>query len=396
MRLHTVPKMLGSPSFEFRNKRQLQRLDGATYPPSCSSDCNRSQPPFGAPQSWVRPHPKSTLDPMATPPEITRPPFIFRDAFFVDLGPGKRHARAADSELRALLLPGAKAAPPKDQVAHYYEAQLLHYGLARTKDKNLAKVRLTKALSEAGKGGLQAPVDVKRLEEEMKKEWTKEVRKAAKADKVVVAAPAAAGGKKRKAAEAEMDQVTATTTGFKARVTVDIDVPGVGAPRAKATPKKAKTEATTAKKAPSAKKPNGEASSPKGGTASTTAKKTKAEGTAARGASGTTRGGKKATKPGRSITASGPASTAESSKPRPKQTAKRSAPFMANNPSYRPQPYSPSPDRMDLDDPDDAPPAYDSHGFDTYDSPPPTRQEKRPSVQITGHYDMDIDVENSE
>ena len=82
---------------------------------------------------------------------VVRGEFLYRDALFVDVGgEGKRHPRASESELKNLL--DGKA--PKDQVSHFYEAQLIHYGLQRSKEKNTAKVRLSQALAQ---GKLKVP-----------------------------------------------------------------------------------------------------------------------------------------------------------------------------------------------------------------------------------------------
>lgn len=61
---------------------------------------------------------------MDTPvPSIVRGEFSYRDALFVDVGgEGKRYSRASEHELKDLL--NGKAL--KDQVAHFYEAQLIH------------------------------------------------------------------------------------------------------------------------------------------------------------------------------------------------------------------------------------------------------------------------------
>ncbi|KAK0312160.1 hypothetical protein LTR01_003074 [Friedmanniomyces endolithicus] len=92
-------------------------------------------------------------------PSVTRGEFVYRDTLFVDVGgEGKRHPRAAETELKTLL---SGKTQQKDQVAHWYEAQLIHYGLQRSKDKNTAKVRLQQA---------------------MKKDYAAAVRKAKKAD----------------------------------------------------------------------------------------------------------------------------------------------------------------------------------------------------------------------
>ncbi|KAI7164400.1 hypothetical protein KC349_g718 [Hortaea werneckii] len=76
---------------------------------------------------------------------VVRGEFVYRDTLFVDVGgDGKRHPRASPSELKDLL--NGKVA--KDQVGHWYEAQLIHYGLQRSKQKDTAKVRLQQALSQ--------------------------------------------------------------------------------------------------------------------------------------------------------------------------------------------------------------------------------------------------------
>lgn len=69
---------------------------------------------------------------------------------FVEVGGVNRHPRAAISELTELLRPDKKqlkgAAAP-DKVGHWYEAQLMHYGLPSSKDKARCKVRLLDALN---------------------------------------------------------------------------------------------------------------------------------------------------------------------------------------------------------------------------------------------------------
>lgn len=58
-------------------------------------------------------------------PPVTRGEFVYRDVLLVDVGgDGKRHARAAESEIKSLL-----AGKTKDMVGHWWEAQLIHYGL---------------------------------------------------------------------------------------------------------------------------------------------------------------------------------------------------------------------------------------------------------------------------
>jgi hypothetical protein len=66
---------------------------------------------------------------------------------------------------------------------HRYAAQLIHYGLPVTKDKNGAKVRLLNALNQfklevpAWILKLEVPAWILKLEGELKKEWEGENRK---------------------------------------------------------------------------------------------------------------------------------------------------------------------------------------------------------------------------
>ncbi|RMY47687.1 hypothetical protein D0863_15575 [Hortaea werneckii] len=100
--------------------------------------------------------------------------FVYRDTLFVDVGgDGKRHPRASPAELKDLL--NGKVA--KDQVGHWYEAQLIHYGLQRSKQKDTAKVRLQQALSQSK---LKVPPHIADMEGQMKKEYAAAVRKAKK------------------------------------------------------------------------------------------------------------------------------------------------------------------------------------------------------------------------
>lgn len=64
--------------------------------------------------------------------------------------------------------------PPKDQVGHWYEAQLIHYGLPPSKDKARAKMRLLEALNNSA---LNVPTSITTMEAEMKKEYAAAERK---------------------------------------------------------------------------------------------------------------------------------------------------------------------------------------------------------------------------
>ena len=127
---------------------------------------------------------------------VSRDSFIYNGILYADVGNSNRHPRAPVDELQNLLRPelagksknakAAKAAPaagaPKDPVGHWYTAQLMHYGLPPTKDKNTAKVRLLQALNNA-EGRLAVPASVVKLEADLKKEWDAENRKLRKASK---------------------------------------------------------------------------------------------------------------------------------------------------------------------------------------------------------------------
>ena len=108
--------------------------------------------------------------------------FCSGDDLFVDVGNLNRHKRATTQEITTLLRPDLKKTktnPPvrdnKDQVAHWYEAQLIHYGLPPSKDKARAKMRLLEALNNSK---LKVPSDITRMESEMKKEFATAERKA--------------------------------------------------------------------------------------------------------------------------------------------------------------------------------------------------------------------------
>ena len=142
--------------------------------------------------------------------EIRRGEFIYQDTLFVDLGSSKRHPRASPSELKDLLLPKKSGAAPKDQVAHWYEAQLIHYGLPRSKDKNTAKVRLTNAISAKT---LAVPKEVVSMEAEMKKDFASLLRK----------------GKNAAGAGKKASEVAATSKAKKAtsNTAVELEIDGI-------------------------------------------------------------------------------------------------------------------------------------------------------------------------
>jgi hypothetical protein len=103
---------------------------------------------------------------MAVPVENGKFSFSI-DSFYVKASNGSLHRRATLSDLHALFQPGS-ATTPVDHVGHWYEAQLLHYGLPPSKSKAVAKTRLLDAYRARN---LVVPKDITKLEADLKKEW---------------------------------------------------------------------------------------------------------------------------------------------------------------------------------------------------------------------------------
>lgn len=115
--------------------------------------------------------------------------------FYAESSGGKRHRRATAAELKEHF----KSGSDKDHPAHWFEAQLIHYGLQPSKTKAVARMRLFDAMNGVGK--LAVPEHIVKLEGKLKKEWTKQDREAKKALKLVgvEAKKSTTVGRKRKA-----------------------------------------------------------------------------------------------------------------------------------------------------------------------------------------------------
>jgi hypothetical protein len=111
--------------------------------------------------------------------------FLYSSVLYADAGNANHHPRASVADLAGLLRPeppslyskGRKpetSSPAKDSPWHFYSAQLIHYGLPFTKDKNGAKVRLLNAINQFK---LEIPSWVLKVEGELKKMWEAENRK---------------------------------------------------------------------------------------------------------------------------------------------------------------------------------------------------------------------------
>lgn len=118
---------------------------------------------------------------MTFAPPVSRGSFHYNGTLYVDVGNFNRHERATVEEVTAYLRPDLKKSKKvsvdqsKDQVGHWYEAQLIHYGLPPSKDKARAKMRLLEALNQSK---LTVPSNIINMEAEMKKEYAAAERKA--------------------------------------------------------------------------------------------------------------------------------------------------------------------------------------------------------------------------
>lgn len=110
-------------------------------------------------------------------PPVHRDKFLYSSMLYADAENVNHHPRASIAELTSLLRPEAPKSkktkapeangPAKDPPWHYWTAQLIHYGLTSTKDKNAAKIRL---LSVLNGNRLEVPGWIDKLEADLKKE----------------------------------------------------------------------------------------------------------------------------------------------------------------------------------------------------------------------------------
>ena len=119
-------------------------------------------------------------------PPVRRGDFFYSSMLYANVGNGNHHPRATVSLIATLLRPEPhaqqSATSATDKVWHWYTAQLLHYGLPSTTNKNTAKVRLLDAISQCK---LEVPAWILNMEAELKKEWQKENAKLKKGVKEV-------------------------------------------------------------------------------------------------------------------------------------------------------------------------------------------------------------------
>ncbi|KAK7977523.1 hypothetical protein PG996_003577 [Apiospora saccharicola] len=151
---------------------------------------------------------------MTSVPPVTRDGFAFANGdLYAEASGHNRHRRATLAELKTHFDSGSD----KDHPAHWFEAQLVHYGLPPSKTKAVARMRLLDAVKAAGSGTLKVPAHVSKLEGELKKEWTKLDREAKKALK-------AKGGNGSAAASSTSTTTTEKKAGTKRKAEESVDV----------------------------------------------------------------------------------------------------------------------------------------------------------------------------
>lgn len=149
---------------------------------------------------------------MSFAPPISRDGFHYNGDLYVEVGNLNRHKRASIAEIGALLRPDlakpkGKSTPGKDEVGHWYTAQLVHNGLPPTQDKARAKVRLLEALNASK---LLVPPEIKRLEDSLQKEYQSAERKAKAAYKRGNTLSTEGNSKKRKQPQSPSTTVNVT------------------------------------------------------------------------------------------------------------------------------------------------------------------------------------------
>ncbi|KAI0900959.1 hypothetical protein F4806DRAFT_175913 [Annulohypoxylon nitens] len=249
---------------------------------------------------------------MSLAPPASKDGFSYSGDMFVESSGHNRHRRATIAELKDHF----KSGSDKDHPAHWFEAQCIHYGLQPSKTKAVARMRLFDAVNT---GKLSIPSHIKKLETELKKEWTKSEREAKKAIKD--ASSSTTKSTKRKAAADSVDftvsvgdiniSVSANSAAKKSKTTTT-KAASTSTTLKATTPKTASTTKAKAKTPASRKKSSSAAPSSSAPAPSTHT---------ARGRSSRGRGGLSHQGPGRSGV---PAPASSPPPPRGIQTARRS------------------------------------------------------------------------
>ena len=255
---------------------------------------------------------------MAHAAPVVKDGFSFADSLFVEVSNMSRHRRATVPELRAILRPSDTADHKlEDPVGHWWEAQLLHYGLKPSKTKAVAKTRLLDALN---KETLAVPDHITKLEAEMKKQWSKKEREAKAELKK---------SKSETSTKTTTTAISSTTVGKKRKTESDGNAaPSVPTKKSKPTtakPKGPQSVASSVKAAADKPKPATKKKTPPEKSAATKTTRPKSKANTVKSSAP-----KAAAKNSKLTTAQ--SSALPSSPPRTKQTARKSAPSRANLP----------------------------------------------------------------
>lgn len=168
--------------------------------------------------------------------------FSFEHVLLAEASNKTRHPRASIHELQCILRPNDAAShQPDKNVGHWWEAQLLHYGLKLSKTKSVAKTRLLDALNA---GTLAVPGDIKKLEGQLKKSWTKSEKD--KRNELTPVSTAKSGAKRKRG-----DETNQSAQAKKAKA-----VPATKAQKQTAVAKSPKAAPKTAPNTASKKTPN--------------------------------------------------------------------------------------------------------------------------------------------
>lgn len=153
-----------------------------------------------------QPHPSLKMTPKppdsdwVSTPAVTADGFSFvNNEFFAEASNHNLHRRASPADVKAHF---SKGGSDKDHPAHWFEAQLKHYGLPMSKTKSVARMRL---LDACNANKLVVPPELVKLEGRLKKEWAKNDRESKK--KKAKDGTSAVAGSKRKA-----DDIASSTT----------------------------------------------------------------------------------------------------------------------------------------------------------------------------------------
>ena len=198
---------------------------------------------------------------MSLAPAVSRDGFAFAGGdLFAEASGHNRHRRASPAELKAHFASGSD----RDHPAHWFEAQLLHYGLQPSKTKAVARMRLYDAVKA---NRLSVPTHIRNLEADLKKQWTRAEREAKKmlsstggggggagggpsGSSKTAAAKATQAGTKRKAEESSSNTIDLTVSvggvDIKLSTNSKTTKSSSSATTAASAAKKAKTTKTTA------------------------------------------------------------------------------------------------------------------------------------------------------